>query len=180
MGPLTIAPTVAGGEHSLAVEVTATNPGGSADASAPDLEVRAPPYMTDSCFCGVTNFVPPPLPVTVGDRVPVAELELGTELGLPHFTSGVPAPRITMHWLRCRGGRCTPILRATGDAYTATSRDVGYSLRMRLTVRNALGSYTLDLLTAGRLAVRVRTRTNGWRDPLPLSSRADSPSACRR
>lgn len=32
---------------------------------------------------------------------------------------------------------------------------MGYSLRVRLTAHNALGSYAVDLLTPGRLAVQA-------------------------
>jgi hypothetical protein len=135
--------------------VKATNPGGPASGSAPTLQVRAPPLLTNACSCAAPRTVPPPLPVTVGDRLPLAELEDGVLLDAPRITAEVPAPRITMHWLRCRRNHCAPILRATGDSYTATPRDIGYSLRVRLTARNPLGSYTVDLVTPGRLAVRA-------------------------
>ncbi len=154
-GPLTAPRTLAGETIGIQAAVTITNPGGVATARSPGLYDRSAPFLSNSCFCAFDPAVPPPLRPHVGDRIPVTALELGSHLGLPRVTAGIPTPKITTQWLRCRGGRCSAISRATKASYVATRRDIGYTLRVRVTARNALGSYSLDLLSPGRVAVRA-------------------------
>jgi hypothetical protein len=166
VGPITTPAPKTGEEIQITATVTATNSDGVATAAAPTLAVRSAPYMTNGC-CGFNPSVPRPLHVKVGQRIEVTALELGTRLGLPSVTAGDPAPQVTMHWLRCRNRRCSLIARATRSSYTAERRDVGYSLRIRLTARNPLGSYSLDLVTPGRLAVRTTATPKHGRSRRP-------------
>ena len=55
--------------------------------------------------------------------------------------TGTPTPTASWTWLRCpeKGGSCTVILEATLSSYTLTAADVGFRIRVRLTVRNSVG-----------------------------------------
>jgi hypothetical protein len=157
-GPLAAPRTLAGEAIGIQAAVTVTNPGGVATARSSGLYDRSKPVLSNSCFCAFDPAVPPPLRPHGGDRIPVTALELGTHLGLPRLVAGVPTPQVTTQWLRCRNGHCTTISRATKASYVAIRRDIGYSLRVRVTARNPLGSYSLDLLTPGHLAVRAAAK----------------------
>jgi hypothetical protein len=56
---------------------------------------------------------------------------------------GLPAPAVTDQWQRCGGAGCVDIPGATGAPYTASLADLGSTLRVAVTARNASGASTL-------------------------------------
>ena len=110
--------------HTLRVVVTATNGGGSAQATSNQTAVvkvgkpanTAAPTITGSTTAGQT------LTATAG-----------TWAGSP--------TAYTYAWERCDGtGNCPAIAGATGAKYTTTSADLGKFLRVAVTATNAAGS----------------------------------------
>lgn len=109
---------------------------------------------------GSTPTKPPrstvPPQVRQGAPAPGSELR-GTTGGW----TGDPLPVLSFQWQRCSApGSCAPIAGATGIQYTATSADVGFTLRLAVTGTSDLGSLTVAsaetaTVAAGAVASQV-------------------------
>lgn len=113
--------------HTLRVNVTAQNSGGSASAlSAPTATVAA-----------VNAPVNTSLPTVSGTA-----REGSTLNGSPGSWQGTAPISYAYQWQRCdsHGASCGSISSATNQSYTLTRGDVGHSLRLRVTASNAGGA----------------------------------------
>jgi hypothetical protein len=121
----TYAPVASDEGLALEATVTATNDGGSADAtSAATAVVTQPP----------TNTAPPTLSSTrptVG--TPISVSNNGT-------WSGYPDPTFTYAWADCAGATCTAISGAAASSYTPQASDAGFALEATVTATNTAGS----------------------------------------
>jgi hypothetical protein len=113
----------------LRVRVTATNTDGSASAAS-----NPTPIVTGAAR--PRNVDPP----TISGNPVVG----ATMTASPGTWSGTTPIDFSYQWRRCdrNGGNCSNISNATGRTYVATSADVGHSLRVRVTARNANGTAT--------------------------------------
>jgi hypothetical protein len=69
--------------------------------------------------------------------------QVGATLTANATWTGTPEPTAAWRWQRCAGpGSCPDIAGATAATYVATTADVGFSLRVRLDVRNSAGART--------------------------------------
>ena len=65
-----------------------------------------------------------------------------TLIAAPGSWSGSPVPTLIYQWLRCdsSGVNCTAIAGATGQSYLLTAGDVGFTIEVRVTGTNSVGS----------------------------------------
>jgi hypothetical protein len=116
--------------HTLRVDVTASNASGSGTASShPSAVVTAAGAApASSAVPGVTGTAQEGQTLTAGN---------GTWTGTAPIT-------FTYQWQRCdaAGGNCASIAGATGQTYKLTSADVGHTVRVSVTGKNARGSST--------------------------------------
>jgi hypothetical protein len=123
----------------LVVVVTARNADGAADASASTgvIQGRA---------TAPANTLPPSIEGTAREGE-VLNANPGTWTGTGPVT-------FAYQWLRCdaNGGACAGISGANARTYGVTAADVGRSLRVRVTARNAGGSRSLDTPPTGVVA----------------------------
>ena len=68
---------------------------------------------------------------------------------LPGAWDANPPPSLSEQWQRCTSGTCTNIAGATGGTYTATSADVGSSLRTMWTGTNSVASTAIPSAQTG-------------------------------
>ncbi len=110
----------------IRVQVTATNAGGSADATSPASREVAP----DPAAAGAT---PPSMSGTPMHEATLSAVE-GSWTGTPDLT-------FTYQWSRCGtdGNACSDIAGATGATYQLDDADIGQTLRVRVTATNAGG-----------------------------------------
>jgi hypothetical protein len=152
--------TAADVDHRVRVVVTATNADGSASANS----------ATSAIVSGTQAPVNTAKPAISGS--PVVGEVLTTTTGT--WTGG--ARTYTYQWQRCPAGAataCVNIAGATNRTYTVRTADVGSSLRVNVTARNASGSTataTSDLTTVvgGNTTTVVTTTTT----PVPVVNRA--------
>jgi hypothetical protein len=113
--------------HSIACRVTATNGGGTGEATSNAIAVPAPPQPPQPA---PGNTAPPSLPPSaqVGDTL---SCDPGAWSGSPSFS---------FQWLRDG----TPIPGATSQTYTLAEADAGHSITCRVTGTNAGGSSQAD------------------------------------
>jgi hypothetical protein len=116
--------------HAFRVLVVAANAvTTSAGLSAPTLAVTGPPVAQ-----APTNSSPPTI---------TGAAQQGKTLAASSGSwSGTAPITFSFQWARCgaSGGHCSRIARATGQTYTLVRTDVGRTLRVRVTARNAAGS----------------------------------------
>jgi hypothetical protein len=119
--------------RTMRVEVTATNADGSGSARSAQTAVIAP--LTSSA--APKNTAAPTITGT-----PKAGQVLTAN---PGSWSGNPTS-FAYQWQRCDAdvASCSNVTGATSKTYTATSADVGYRLRVRVTAHNAKGSATAN------------------------------------
>ncbi|HEX8742294.1 MAG TPA: hypothetical protein VF712_04090 [Thermoleophilaceae bacterium] len=120
-------PAAADVGHTIRVEVTATNGGGSSTAlSAPSAVVAAA------------------APANTGaPSITGAARDGQTLTGADGTWSGTPAIVLSRRWLRCEsGGACAAIAGATAATYVLGPADVGRTIRLEVTARNDGGSAT--------------------------------------
>jgi hypothetical protein len=124
----TYTPTSSDVGSTLKVKVTATNSGGSGSASS------APTAVVQATAIAPTNTAPPTITGTAQDG---QLLTAGTG-----SWNGAQPITYTYQWQRCdsTGNNCNPISGATGSTYTATSADVGNTLKVKVTATNSVGS----------------------------------------
>jgi hypothetical protein len=93
---------------------------------------------------------------TISDTTPQAGQTLTADRG--QWTGAQPMV-FTYQWLRCNSGgrQCVPIPGAADRAYTASQDDVGDTLRVRVTARNAAGTGTADSAATSRVAAAPPT-----------------------
>jgi hypothetical protein len=128
----------ADGGRTLRVAVTMTNAAGAATAlSAVTRRMPFPPPL---------NLVPP----AIGGRA----LRGAVLTARPGAWRALGTPVSTFHWQRCdaEGETCAPIAGAVHSTYTATSADVGRTLRIEVTVTNDGGSAAATSNATGTIA----------------------------
>ena len=135
--------------RTMRVDVTATNADGSGTARSAPSAVIAP--LTSSA--APKNTAAPTITGT-----PKAGQVLTAN---PGSWSGNPTS-YTYQWQRCDAdvASCSNVTGATSRTYTATSADVGYRLRVRVTAHNAKGSATASsaITAVVQPAVRITNR----------------------
>jgi hypothetical protein len=114
----------------LVVVVTGRNSEGSSDASASTGVIRERATRP-------SNVIAP----TIGGTAREGEVLTAN----PGTWTGTAPITFTYQWQRCdaNGGACAAISGATARTYAVTSGDVGRSLRVRVTARNAAGTRSL-------------------------------------
>jgi outer membrane biosynthesis protein TonB len=66
---------------------------------------------------------------------------VGATLDAVVLATGDPPPDVTYQWARCQGGNpCRNIQGATASVYTVPAEDLGFTLLVRVTVTNTVGS----------------------------------------
>ena len=135
--------------RTMRVEVTATNADGSATARSAQTAAVAPATSA----AAPKNTAAPTITGT-----PKAGQVLTAN---PGSWSGNPTS-FTYQWQRCDAdvASCSNVTGATSRTYTATSADVGYRLRVRVTAHNAKGSATATSAITAVVQPAVRI-TNG-------------------
>lgn len=116
----------------LRVQVTATNAGGSGNATSRPTEVVQPTGVAPK------NTAPPSIS---------GSPQQGSTLTVnPGSWSGTPAPKLSYQWQRCTGtgGGCANINGATGTTYVLTGDDVAHTVRAVVTATNSRGSTTAN------------------------------------
>jgi hypothetical protein len=110
----------------MLVNVTATNGDGSRSAQAASAIVRAAERPRNTS-----------LPTIAGTTREGQTLTAG-----PGGWTGTQPVRFSYQWQRCdrSGGSCSNIIGATNQTYVLTAADVGRTLRVNVTARNAAGS----------------------------------------
>lgn len=93
---------------------------------------------------------------TISDTTPQAGQTLTAN---PGEWTGTQPIVFSFQWLRCNSGgqQCVAIPGAAVRTYTATQADVGDTLRVRVTARNAAGSSTADSAATSRVAAAPTT-----------------------
>ena len=122
----------------LRVEVTASNDGGSADATS-----------------GPTAAVAATAPVgTAAPEITGIARDGETLTASPGTWTGTEPITYSYAWQRCdaAGASCDPIAGATGETYTAGAADVGSRLRVEVTATNAAGPETSASAATGVVA----------------------------
>jgi hypothetical protein len=135
--------------RTIRVDVTATNADGSATARSARTATIAP----------VTS---PAAPRNTAAPTITGTPKAGQLLTAnPGSWSGNPTS-YTYQWQRCDAdvAACSNVAGATGRTYTATSGDVGYRLRVRVTAHNARGSATASsaITAVVQPAVRITNK----------------------
>ncbi|HEX8066223.1 MAG TPA: hypothetical protein VF520_06835 [Thermoleophilaceae bacterium] len=129
----------------LRVVVTATNAGGSASATSSQTTAvaAAPPVNTALPTIGGTATDGQTLTSTTGTW------------------TGTPTISYARQWRRCdaAGASCSNIAGATGTTYTATSADVGSTLRVVVTATNSAGSASATSAQTGTVAASPPVNT---------------------
>jgi hypothetical protein len=122
----TYAPTNEDAGHTLRAVVSASNEAGTASAtSAASAKVQAAP------------------PKSVAGPVVTGEARQGQTLTATEGTwEGAPPISTSLRWQRCEGETCKPIAAATTASYTPTRLDVGKTLRVQVSAKNAAGTTT--------------------------------------
>jgi uncharacterized protein YukE len=111
--------------HTIRVRVTGTNNGGSSSATSDPTAVVAAAPPANSALPAITGTARDGQALTAND---------GT-------WTGTPTVELTRRWLRCTSATaCSEITGAAGTTYTLTSADVGRTIRVEVTGRNAGGS----------------------------------------
>jgi hypothetical protein len=110
-------------DHAIVLVVAAVTPGQSATAQSDPLTVRARPVPRSLAA-----------PAVNGAAIRGRTLSAGTGTW-----TGDPT-RFGYQWLRCNGASCEEIAGATGDTYTLTAADKGFSITVSVTAANAWGS----------------------------------------
>jgi hypothetical protein len=112
--------------HRMLVNVTATNGDGSRSAQASTVVVRSAARPRNTS-----------LPTIAGVTREGQTLTAG-----PGGWTGTQPVRFSYQWQRCdrSGGSCSNIIGATNQTYVLTTADVGKTLRVNVTARNAAGS----------------------------------------
>jgi len=116
--------------HTIKVEVTASNAGGSGSPAAST----------------ATSSVLPRAPINTAPVAIAGEAREGQTLkateGGWEPPSSVSTITYTYHWLRCdsTGSNCSAITGATNQTYTLTPTDVGHTIRVETVATNAGGS----------------------------------------
>ncbi len=134
-------------EATLRVLVTATNPGGSlqaTSAASAEVEAGAPVELEAPSVSGTP---------TVGEALQAnGGVWGGTET------------EVSYQWERCNwsGGECVDIVGATESGYTLVEGDVGKTLRIRVGVSNALGSLTAVSPPSPEIESTAATLVNTW------------------
>jgi hypothetical protein len=120
----------------LRVRVTATNGSGSATVAS---------NPTATIVAGKPRNVDPP-------TITASAVEGNTLQANPGTWTGAPPITFRYQWLRCNasGAGCKDISDATANAYVVRPRDVGSTLRVRVTAQNDAGSRTV---TSARTSV---------------------------
>jgi IPT/TIG domain-containing protein len=110
--------------HTIAVEVTAHNPGGQGSATSARTAVVVPPPPANTS-----------LPTISGTATEDQTLTVGNGSWTNNPTS------FTYRWLRCdsAGANCAAIGSATAQTYVLTATDVGHRLKVEVTAHNAGG-----------------------------------------
>jgi fibronectin type 3 domain-containing protein len=110
----------------IRVQVTASNTAGSgsADSAATGTVAGTAP----------ANSSPPTVSGTAQEGQTLA--------ADPGVWSGTQPISYAYRWQRCGLGLCNDILGATGQSYQLTAADVGFTIRVRVTASNAIGSAT--------------------------------------
>ena len=90
-------------------------------------------------------------PPTISDTTPHVGQTLTATTGT---WTGTQPMTFAYQWLRCNSGgqQCQPIANATSATYTVTAADLGSTLRVRVTARNASGTATAESATTSRVA----------------------------
>jgi hypothetical protein len=126
--------------HTLRVTVTATNAGGSGQATSAQSQVvsSAPPSNTASQTAGVTTAAPS----STAGPVISGTVQQGHALSLSNGSWANSPTAFSYQWLRCddAGNSCSPISAATGNKYVPASADGGHTLRATVTASNAGGA----------------------------------------
>ena len=135
--------------RTMRVDVTATNADGSSTARSAQTAAVAPATSAG----GPKNTAAPTITGT-----PKAGQVLTAN---PGSWSGNPTS-YTYQWQRCDAdvASCSNVVGATSKTYTATSADVGFRLRVRVTAHNAKGSATATSAITAVVQPAVRI-TNG-------------------
>jgi hypothetical protein len=95
---------------------------------------------------------------TISDTTPAANQTLTAN---PGEWSGTTPIAFTYQWRRCNTGgqQCVDITGAISRTYVVRAADVGNTLRVRVTARNAAGSGTADSAATSRVAAAPPTGT---------------------
>jgi hypothetical protein len=131
----------------LRVLVTATNPGGSlqaTSAASAEVEAGAPVELEAPSVSGIS---------TVGEMLQAnAGVWGGTET------------EVGYQWERCNaaGGECADIVGATESGFTLSEGDIGKTLRIRVGVSNALGSLTAVSPVSPEVEATAATLVDTW------------------
>jgi len=124
----TYTPVTADVGHTLRVTVTATNGGGSANATSAQTAVVSPAAAPRNTAAPTISGTP----------------QVGSTLTAAEGSWGNSPTSLAYAWERCdaHGSACAAIAGATNPGYTVTSADVGSTLRAAVTATNASGSTT--------------------------------------
>lgn len=149
--------------HTIRVSVTATNVGGSGQATS-----------------GATGVVTVSAPVnTVKPTVSGTAKQGQTLTGTTGTWTGAAPITYTFQWWRCdsSGANCSSIPGATAVTYVPTAADVGRSVRVIVTAKNSVGSTTSNSeLTAAIAASTGTTTTTTTTTPPPPSGTVKLPN----
>jgi hypothetical protein len=139
--------------HPLRVGVTATNPGGTAQATS---------AATDSVVAGVpVDTVAPALSGTAKEGQTLTSTA-GTWTGSAPIT-------FALQWWRCdaTGANCSTIPGATSASYVLTVADVGHALKMRVSATNSAGTVAATSTLTAAVASATGTTTTTTTAPPP-------------
>ena len=131
--------------RTIRVAVTGTNAGGASTATsaATAAVLPAPPASTSA-------------PTVTGTARDGETLGSGTG-----SWTGTPAIELTRQWRRCdaAGSACADVAGATDATYSLGAADVGRTLRLRVTARNAGGEATADSPASAVVAAQTPSNT---------------------
>ena len=134
--------------HTMKVQETAGNAGGSSTPAA----------------SAATSVVVPPAPVNSAAPTISGTVQQGQTLTESHGAWSNSPTSYTYQWQQCdsAGANCTTITNATAQTYTPVAADVGHTLKVQETARNAGGSSTPSTSAATSVVV----------PPVPVNSAA--------
>ena len=122
----TYIPPAADVGHTIKVQETASNEGGSSAPAA----------------SAATSIVVPPVPVNTSPPTISGTVQQGQTLTESHGTWSNSPTSYTYQWLRCdnTGANCTTITGANAQTYISLAADVGHTLKVQETASNEGGS----------------------------------------